>query len=207
MEQAQVISFFDALAEDWDAHILRNEAVIGRILDNCGVGPGTEVLDVACGTGVLFPDYLARGTASVTAVDVSPNMVRLAAERARGTRIRVLLGDAQRAELGGPFDCVVIYNAFPHFPEPRALLERLAGLLKPGGRLTVAHGMSRAKLLQHHNGAASQVSLPLPELEETRSLLPPPWRVTTAISDETMYQVVWTAPEGQQSQQGAHCGT
>lgn len=34
-----------------------------------------RLLDVACGTGVLFPDYLARG-ASVTGIDISPEMAR-----------------------------------------------------------------------------------------------------------------------------------
>ena len=60
---------------------MRNEAVIGQILDNAGIRPGVSVLDVACGTGVLIPDYLKRGAAQITAIDIAPEMVRIAREK------------------------------------------------------------------------------------------------------------------------------
>ena len=63
MEQQAVIDFFDQAAAGWDAQLVRNEAVIGQILDNAGIRPGVSVLDVACGTGV-FPGLFEarRGT-------------------------------------------------------------------------------------------------------------------------------------------------
>ena len=76
MEQQAVIDFFDRAAANWDAQLVRNEAVIGKILDNAGLRPGVSVLDVACGTGVLIPDYLKRGAARVTAIDIAPEMAR-----------------------------------------------------------------------------------------------------------------------------------
>ena len=60
----------------------------------------------------------------------------------------------------------MVYNAFPHFPEPERLIERLAGLLKDGGCLTVAHGMSREKIDGHHSGMASKVSRGLMAAED-----------------------------------------
>lgn len=35
-----------------------------------------DVLDIACGTGVLFPDYLKRGEESLTAFGLSPEMTK-----------------------------------------------------------------------------------------------------------------------------------
>ena len=81
MEQQAVIDFFDQAAAGWDAQLVRNEAVIGQILDNAGIRPGVSVLDVACGTGVLIPDYLERGAAQVTAIDIAPEMARIAREK------------------------------------------------------------------------------------------------------------------------------
>lgn len=39
MEQQAVIDFFDRAAANWDAQLVRNEAVIGKILDNAGSAP------------------------------------------------------------------------------------------------------------------------------------------------------------------------
>ena len=95
IDKRDVQVFFDRLAPDWDAGMVRNEAVIARILDNAGVCDGCTVLDVACGTGVLFGDYVKRGAARVTAVDLSPEMAARAAEKAAGTQITVVCGDVE----------------------------------------------------------------------------------------------------------------
>ena len=158
MEQQAVIDFFDQAAAGWDAQLVRNEAVIGQILDNAGIRPGVSVLDVACGTGVLIPDYLRRGAAQITAIDIAPEMVRIAREKFPQENVTVLCGDASQAHFPALFDCIVIYNAFPHFPEPERLIAHLAELLTTGGTLTVAHGFSRKALDAHHAKTARSVS-------------------------------------------------
>lgn len=190
MEQQAVIDFFDQAAAGWDAQLVRNEAVIGQILDNAGIRPGVSVLDVACGTGVLIPDYLKRGAAQITAIDIAPEMVRIAREKFPQENVRFVCGDAETAPLGEGFDAIVIYNAFPHFPDPERLVARLAALLAPGGRLTVAHGSSRADIDAHHHGAASRVSNGLMEAEALAAIFARHLRVTEVISTDEMYQVV-----------------
>lgn len=187
MEQQDVIRFFDRCAPSWDVGLVRNEAVISTILDNAGVRAGVDVLDVACGTGVLFPDYLQRGVASLTAIDISPEMVKIAQQKF--PKVRVLCGDVEQTEFDRCFDVIMIYNAFPHFPDPARLIGRLARWVKPGGRLSVAHGMSREKLLRHHSDTASRVSVDLLEENELAALFAPYFDVDTVISDERMYQV------------------
>lgn len=192
MEKTEIRSFFDRCAETWDAGMVRNERAIGAILDAAGICPGAEVLDVACGTGVLFPDYLARG-AVVTGIDISPEMARIAAEKFAGEpRVQVLCGDVEETAFPETFDVVMVYNAFPHFPDPARLIARLAGLVKPGGRLSVAHGMSRAAIDGHHSGAAHPVSNGLMHEDALRALLAPYCDVDICISDERMYQVAGT---------------
>ena len=106
IDTKDVIEFFDRLAPAWDGDMVRNEAVIARILDLAAVVPGTEVLDVACGTGVLIPDYLARGAASVTAIDVSSQMIRIA--RAEVSLIAAIVNNFYRIKKVRHF-----YNALP----------------------------------------------------------------------------------------------
>lgn len=187
MDKREIISFFDGCAPWWDQDMVRSEAVIAAILDNGGIRAGIHVLDVACGTGVLFPDYLQRGVASVTGIDISPEMAKIAA--GKYPKIRVICGDVETAQFDRQFDAVMVYNAFPHFPDPARLIRTLAALTKPGGRLSVAHGMSREALSRHHAGRARGISAELPEAPVLADLFAPYFDVDVIVSDDRMYQV------------------
>lgn len=189
MERKEIIDFFDRAAQTWDAHISRNDKVIGQILDRGGVTEGMRVLDVACGTGVLFPDYLERGAAKVVGVDISPEMARIAAEKYSDRRVEVICADVQELEFEQKFDCIMVYNAFPHFPEPEKLIAHLVLQLVPGGRLTVAHGMSRMAVEACHRGKAGEVSIGLMEEQELARLMEKWMVVDTVVSDREKYMV------------------
>ena len=186
MNKKDVIEFFDNCAPWWDDDMIRNEDLISTILTLGGIRPGIDVLDVACGTGVLFPDYLKRGVNSVTAIDISPEMVKLA--QSKFPQVQVICGDVEQTDFDRQFDAVMIYNAFPHFPEPARLVGRLADLVKPGGRLTVAHGMSRDALIAHHQ-RASKVSIDLLEEKELAKIFDKWFDVDVVVSTDRMYQV------------------
>lgn len=189
MNKKDVIAFFDHLAPQWDADMIRQDHIIDQILDNAGVTAGKRVLDVACGTGVLIPDYLKRNVASVTGVDISPEMVKIAREKFPQENVTFLCADVEEANLDPVYDCIMVYNAFPHFPEPMQLIRTLSGLLAPGGTLTVAHGMSRAKIDHHHEGTASKVSVGLMHEDALAAIFRMHLNVTVKISNDDMYQV------------------
>lgn len=187
MKKQDVIEFFDRLAPRWDADMIKNDTIIATILDGAEVTSGKHVLDVACGTGVMIPYYLERNAASVTAIDISPEMARIAREKF--PQAHVVCGDVEEAVFDWNFDCIVVYNAFPHFPEPERLIRRLSELLAPGGTLTVAHGMSRAHIDAHHQGAASKVSVGLMHEDALAAIFRKHLTLTVKRSDDTMYQI------------------
>ena len=190
MDKKDVIEFFDRCAPMWDADMVKSDVIIGKILDNTEVGVGMDVLDVACGTGVMFDYYLDRGVASVIGIDISPEMAKIAAKKYAGNdKVQVLCGDVEEYPFSRKFDRVVVYNAFPHFPYPKRLIKILAGLLKDGGRLTVAHGMSREAIDSHHSGAASKVSNGLMTAESLKRIFDAHFDVEVVISNRHMYQV------------------
>ncbi len=193
MNKRDIISFFDRLAPQWDADMIRSDEIIGKILDCAQVKPGVDVLDVACGTGVLIPDYLGRQVASVTAVDISPEMVKICKSKFPQENVTVICADVESARFDRKFDCIMVYNAFPHFPQPEKLIEALSNLLAPGGTLTVAHGMSRAAIDHHHEGGASHVSLGLMHEDALSGIFSRYLTVTHKISDEKMYIVTGIA--------------
>ena len=190
MEKKDIIAFFDRCAPTWDAEMVKSDVIIGRILDNAEVGANMDVLDVACGTGVMFDYYLERGVSSVTGIDISPEMAKIAAGKyAEESRVQVICGDVEEYSFDRKFGRIVVYNAFPHFPYPKRLIKTLAGLLKEDGRLTVAHGMSRETIDGHHSGAASKVSNGLMTADSLKRIFDAHFDVEVVISNRHMYQV------------------
>jgi demethylmenaquinone methyltransferase/2-methoxy-6-polyprenyl-1,4-benzoquinol methylase len=180
--------YFDTAAPRWDSRRAVQDDILWDILDKAGIVPGCHILDVACGTGVLFPYYLERRPAGVTGVDLSPEMIRLATEKYRDMRIELLTGDVEQLKLG-TYDCIVILNALPHFADPRRLLAVLSGCLGPGGRLTVAHDQARHVIDSHHRRAAGAVSNGLPPAEKTAEWMGQYLAVDTVIDGEDRYIV------------------
>ena len=189
MEKQKVIEFFDSLAETWDEHLVIDEEIIRKILDNAGVKEGDRILDVACGTGVLIPFYLERGASFVTAIDISPRMCEIAGKKNENEKVKIICDDVLLHPFGERYDRIVIYNAFPHFDDPEGLIRILSDLLKENGTLTVAHGMSREKVLLHHRDAMD-VSRILPEIADLGKMMEESLDVTVTVSDDKMYQAV-----------------
>ena len=187
MDKKEVIAFFDTLASSWDDVQVRNEEVIDFILTKGAVTKGADVLDIACGTGVLFPDYIEREVSSVTGIDISDEMLKVAKDKF--PQVRLICDDAETYDFQDKYDVIMIYNAFPHFPNPENLLLNLSKNLKNGGRLTVAHGISEKELAKCHSGSARNVSLPLPSKERLASMMSASLKVDVMISDDEKYMV------------------
>lgn len=186
MDKKDVMEFFDRCAPWWDEDMVRNEDIISTILTLGGICEGIDVLDVACGTGVLFPDYALRKVNSITAIDISPKMAEIAQKKFPD--VNVICGDVEETKFDKAFDAVMVYNAFPHFPDSARLIATLAKCVKRGGRLSVAHGMSRSALARHHKNV-SKISIELPEADELACLFAPYFDVDVIVSTDKMYQV------------------
>ena len=190
MNKETIREFFNDFAPRWDNEPIADREIIDTILDNSGVTESIDILDIGCGTGVLFPYYLERNVKSITAVDLSPEMVKIA--KSKFPQANVICGDAENMTFTNQFDVIMIYNAFPHFPNPNALIENLSKAIKPNGRISIAHGMSKKELDDIHMKSAGKVSNILPECEELKKMLEPYFNVDIMISNDKMYQVTGT---------------
>jgi ubiquinone/menaquinone biosynthesis C-methylase UbiE len=110
------------------------------------VGPGDRALDLGCGTGALAV-LLARRGAEVTAIDISPAMLRQAARRVReeGLEDRVALRELGAVDLDtafpdASFDVVTSTLVFSELSadERAYTLAECRRILRPGGRLLIA---------------------------------------------------------------------
>ncbi|MEV3971798.1 class I SAM-dependent methyltransferase [Streptomyces sp. NPDC050698] len=117
----------------WNHNVHHHPAVLAAVPGGCAAA-----LDVGCGDGLLTRKLAARA-ASVTGVDRSPEMIRLAREHAHvpaNVRYREAdyLLDATLAEAA--YDFVSAVAVVHHAPFEQAVT-RLARLTAPGGRLVI----------------------------------------------------------------------
>jgi ubiquinone/menaquinone biosynthesis C-methylase UbiE len=125
-------SDFDRVAllpdEGWNHNAHYHEYLMGQIPERCG-----QILEIGCGTGE-FSRLLARRAEKVLAVDLSPQMIRLARERSQlYPNIDFVVGDVMACQLAdNQFDCVATLTTIHHLPA-EAVLRKISKALKPGG--------------------------------------------------------------------------
>jgi cyclopropane-fatty-acyl-phospholipid synthase len=115
------------------------EAMLAVTAERAGIEDGQEILELGCGWGSLTLWMAERNPAAhVTAVSNSAAQRRFIERRAtsRGLEnLRVVTADMNDFRPEGTFDRVVSVEMFEHMRNWRALLERVAGWLRPEGRL------------------------------------------------------------------------
>ena len=105
------------------------------LLRALGLGPGDRLLEIGCGGGLLLRAALERG-ATVTGIDHSEEMVRLARERAPGAT--VIEADAERLPFpDGSFTAAALSIVFMFLPAPVAALRECHRVLVPAARLAL----------------------------------------------------------------------
>ena len=92
-EIEHVRGYFDERASQWDAVCSHDRYKLAAVVTLARVTPGARVLDIACGTGVLFDELLSRNPASLLGVDLSPNMIAQAHQKHRYPRLQTLAAD------------------------------------------------------------------------------------------------------------------
>ena len=140
---------FDELAQRWwdpqgpqkALHAL-NPARLGYVAERTALRDAA-VLDVGCGAGLLS-EALAQAGAKVTAIDLAPNLLKVARlhglERALeepGIKVDYRESPVEKLaeEMPASFDAITCMEMLEHVPEPASIINACATLLKPGGRL------------------------------------------------------------------------
>ena len=112
-----------------------------EILKGWNIAPGEKLLDVACGSGqIAIP--AARAGVNVTGVDISPNWIALARERAEAEGLDVKFDEGDAEDLpyeDGSFDVVATIVGAMFAPQPDRVATELLRVCRPGGRILMVN--------------------------------------------------------------------
>jgi ubiquinone/menaquinone biosynthesis C-methylase UbiE len=138
-EFTRQVETFSASAAITDA------ALTQRFVTALGVVAKGSVLDVACGPGILSA-AIARSAREVVAFDLTPQMLKEAAQRCAGAGLdNVTFREGNATELpfaDAAFDAVVTRLSVHHFDRPARVMSEIFRVLRPGGSFVLADVIS-----------------------------------------------------------------
>ena len=137
----RIIDQFTRWAKPFAEEPIHAEAdAMARTLAACALDPDCEVLDVACGPGILACAVAAHAR-HVMGADLTPAMIEQARARQAAAGLQNLdwrVADATALPFeDDSFDRVTTRYSFHHMPDPSAALAEMRRVCRPGGRLIV----------------------------------------------------------------------
>jgi len=184
-------TYFNKAADSWDKRFQtpKLSSFLEKLVPQFGLEQGQNILDVGTGTGILIP-YLIKAVGpdgSVTAVDYSEKMIRICrTKHSHLKNVSIKLGNIEETAFPTEsFDAVICFGVFPHLENKQKTLQNINRMLKPSGKLVIAHALSSEELKTHHNNASSTVMHDvLPEEAEMKKLLEQTGFTRISIKDE-----------------------
>jgi 2-polyprenyl-3-methyl-5-hydroxy-6-metoxy-1,4-benzoquinol methylase len=169
--------FFNTAAVTWDERFQNQELIdfLTKLVPTFQLKQGQRVLDVGTGTGILIPFLLEAvgSTGHVTTIDFAEKMVEACkAKYASLPNVNIAVQQVENLEFPSEtFDAVTCFGLFPHLENKQKALSQMNRVLKPDGKLIIAHALSSKELIAHHRNETVVAHDALPDEAEMKRLL------------------------------------
>lgn len=177
-EQVSHKDFFNEMANTWDEKYCTGELLsfLDKFVPEFGLEFGQKILDVGTGTGILIPFLLKTigPIGSITAIDYAEKMVEKCREKySRLHNVVIQRQDVENMDLPSEsFDAITCFGLFPHIENKEKALYQMNRVLKPSGKLIIAHALSSIEIKNHHyKSSPIVINDVLPEESEMKQLL------------------------------------
>ena len=181
--------FFNKLAPKWDETTSHDSKKIEKIIQLSSIEKGAKILDIGSGTGILLSYFLETLPLSITAVDISDNMILRAKQKYRDDRITFIRGDIIEYTKEKDFNYLFLYSAYPHFKDKDKLFSHLLSLASYGGKIVIAHSMGREEINKIHEKNCDVKDHSLPPVEVTAEIMSKYFKVDKMIDNREMYYI------------------
>ncbi|MBV8087225.1 MAG: methyltransferase domain-containing protein [Chloroflexi bacterium] len=193
---AQLLDFYAKTAAEydtWDSGVHAKAA--GRCAEVAEPAPGTEVLDVGCGTGLVTRALAATAPdGHVVGVDISEAML-LQAQQVVTPAVSLLQMDARDLYLQNEaFDLVTLCQVLSYLVDAPRVLAEIRRVLRPGGRLVVccqqrSLATPAEQLFFKRLDAFAATGFRIPRPPAHNALFGEPWALAKVLDDAGFDQV------------------
>jgi len=171
MEIKDPKTYFNETYHSWQKELTAEKRkIISQTLTLLKVHPTDTVLDVGCGTGVLYDAFINLGLSQYLGLDISENM--LSSFSAVFPDAKTYCGNFDKQIiLNQSFDLCIIFNSIPHFEDLDTVFKNAYNHLNAKGKFAIVHARTRQGLKEHHRKINYKMSREAIPSNDTLALL------------------------------------
>lgn len=181
--------YFDKRASSWDERSKSNFSNLKEMILSTPLKEGDEVLDVACGTGIITGILESITHNLVVGIDLSSEMIKVAKNKYKDNQNIKFFTENFLTYKGTEKDMIFMFNAYPHFQDLEMLKEAIYKNLKNEGIFVIFSDLS-LKQVRHHHRYCMHVSRDVISLKEDFKLFTDMFEILRLEEDDNHYLVI-----------------
>lgn len=144
--------WYDMCYKDLKTGLNKHQNKFERLFSLLQLKPGSKVLDVGCGSGILVP-FIFKDIKNgiLHELDSSEKMIEVNKKQNTQNNIKFIIADIEAASLENEYyDVIICFSCFPHFHNKQKTLNKIYNLLKENGIVVICNFKSTKELNKLH---------------------------------------------------------